>query len=125
MLFQQSGKGSLSLFYNVMRGMSPANTHRIKRVWEKELSVNIDEETWEDIWSYAKKISICTQTKAIQYPIHISPKRRHFFDSSFLLYVSNVKQKEAPYLTACGHVTNDENIGLIYFVKCRRYLADI
>lgn len=86
LLFQQPGKVSLSLFYDVMRIMSPTNTQRVKRVWEKELSVTINEGTWEDIWSYAKKISICTRTKAIQFKIthrmHISPNHRHSFNPS-------------------------------------------
>lgn len=56
MLFQQPGKVFLSLFYDVMRGKSPTNTQRIKGAWERELSVTIDEETWQDIGRYTNKI---------------------------------------------------------------------
>ena len=38
---------------------------------------------WEDIWRYAKTISICNRTRAIQlriiHRLHISPNRRHAF----------------------------------------------
>ena len=83
-LFQPPGKVSVSLLYGVIAGTSTTDTQRIKGVWEKELLVNIDDETWVDIWSYAKKISICTRAKAIQlkiiHRIHISPNRRHSFN---------------------------------------------
>ncbi len=99
MLFQQPGKVSLSLFYDVICGMSPAITQRIKDVLEKELFVTIDEETWEDI-CYTKKISICTRTKAVQFRIiHRINKYVHpliadiLLTPHFLLCVSNVKLK--------------------------------
>ena len=50
------------------------------------MSVTIDEERWEDIWRYAKTISICNRIRAIQLRIiqrlHISPNRRHAFSPS-------------------------------------------
>ena len=83
-LYRQPGRLSLSLFYEVLRGMTPNNTQRVKGAWERELSVTIDEETWEDVWNYAKKISICARAKAIQlriiHRIHISPNSRHCFN---------------------------------------------
>ncbi len=60
--------------------------HKIKTKWEEELATDIDDETWDDIWSYAKKISVCTRTREIQFKIihrlHISPNRRHFVNPS-------------------------------------------
>ncbi len=86
MLFQQTEKVSLSAFYDVLSNLSPSNTQRIKDAWEKELSVTIDEETWENIWNCAKKIFICTRTKAIQFKIihkiNMSPSRRHVLNPS-------------------------------------------
>ncbi len=83
-LFQQQLKLSLSSFYRVLIGFSTTDVQGVRGVWEKELSVTIDEEKWDTIWSLAKKISICTRTRAIQLKIlhrlHISPHRRHFFN---------------------------------------------
>lgn len=46
--------------------------------------MTIDEEKLHTIWSLAKKISICTWTRAIQFKIlhrlHISPHSRHLFN---------------------------------------------
>lgn len=75
--------------------MSLTNTQRIKGVWEKEFSATTDEETWEDIWKYAQKISICTPTKGslfirlyIKFIIADIPLTPHF-----LLCVSSVNLK--------------------------------
>ena len=74
------------MFYDALRSFSAVNTQRVKQVWEKELSVTIDEEMWEDIWRYAKTISICNHTRAIQlriiHGLHISTNRRHAFSHS-------------------------------------------
>ncbi len=93
LLFLSSGKMYLGRFYGAMRSISSADTPRIKTKWEEELATDIDDKTWDDIWSYAKKISVCTHTREIQFKIihrlHISPNRRHFSN----LCVWNVKLK--------------------------------
>lgn len=43
---------SISLFYGALSGSDSAFTDRFKDVWEEELLMNIDEETWEYIWKY-------------------------------------------------------------------------
>ena len=95
-LFHQQFKVSLSSFYHVLNGFSAVGAQGVRDVWERELSVTIDEDKWDTIWSLAKKISICTRTRAIQLKIlhrlHISPNRRHFFNRSLSpLCVSSVK----------------------------------
>ncbi len=41
--------------------ISSADTQRTKTKWEEELATDINDETWEDVWSYAKKnISLFT-----------------------------------------------------------------
>ena len=85
-LFQQQLKVSLSSFYHVLNGLSTTVVQGVGGVWQRELSATIDEEKWDTIWSLAKKISICTWTRAIQLKIlhrlHISPHRRHLFNRS-------------------------------------------
>ena len=130
MLFQQPQKVSLSSLYAVMSDMSSANTQKIRGVWEKELSVTINEETWKDIWSQAKNISICTRTKAIQlkiiHRIYIYlPVAGILLTPHFLLCVSNVKLKWVPSPTAYGHVINYKGIGLKYYVKWKKYFIRI
>ena len=61
-LFKQTEGVTLSSLYDVMSG----NTHKIKGMWERDLSVTLDEETREEIWSHAKKISISTRTKCLK-----------------------------------------------------------
>ncbi len=86
LLFLSSGKMSLGRFYDALCLISSADTQRIKTKWEEELATDIDDETWDDIWSYAKEISVCTHTREIQFKIihrlHISPNRRHSFNPS-------------------------------------------
>ena len=86
MFFSPQRKMSVSLFYDALRSFSTVNAQRVKRVWEKELSVTIDKEMCEDIWRYAKTISIFNRTRAIQlriiHRLHISPNHRHAFNTS-------------------------------------------
>lgn len=86
MLFQQRQRVSLSSLYRALNGQCASDTQRVRGLWEKELSVTIDEETWDSVWIYAKKISICTRARAtqlkIKHRLHISPHRRHLFDPS-------------------------------------------
>ncbi len=67
--------------------MNGTDSQNIRKKWEKELSIPIDEDVWEEVWECAKKISVCNRARAIQLKIlhrlHISPNRRHTFNSSF------------------------------------------
>lgn len=60
---------SLGRFYGAVCSISSVDTQRMKTKWEEELATNIDDETWHDIWSYAKRISICARTREIQFKI--------------------------------------------------------
>lgn len=86
LLFLTSGKTSLSRFYGAVCSLAGDITQRVKTTWKKELDMDIDDETWDDIWLYAKQIYVCTRTREIQFKIihrfHISPHRRHCFNSS-------------------------------------------
>ncbi len=87
-IFAKVGAGALSIGLQCIFLLTLVNidTQRIKTKWEEELATDIDDETWDDIWSYAKKLSVCTCTREIQFKIihrlHISPNRRHFFNPS-------------------------------------------
>ncbi len=65
--------------------ISSADTQRTKTKWEEELATDINDETWEDVWSYAKKISLCSRMREIQFKsihrLYISPNRRQFLTS--------------------------------------------
>lgn len=57
---------------------------RIWKVWEREFSLPIDGEVWDEGWENAKSISVCNRTQALQlkkiiHPLHISSNRRHAF----------------------------------------------
>lgn len=85
-LFGQQLTVSLSSFYHVLNALTTTDAQGIRGVWERELSVTIDEDKWDTVWSLAKRISICTRTRAIQFKIlhrlHVSPHRRHLFSRS-------------------------------------------
>ena len=72
------------LLYGAMRTLSTVALQELREKWESELSVTINDNEWEDIWIYAKSISVCNRAKSIQFKIlhrmHISPNRRHHFN---------------------------------------------
>lgn len=84
LLFLSDKKISVSVFYKALCFAPHAGLERLKGTWEKELNVDIRDEKWEDVWRYAKAISVCNRTQAIQLKIihrmHISPNRRHHFN---------------------------------------------
>lgn len=77
---------ALISFCHVFNGLSVTNTQWDPGVWSKELSMTINGATWDTIWSFGKKLSICIWGRAIQFKIlhrlHISPPQRLFFNSS-------------------------------------------
>lgn len=118
MLFQQQNKMSLSSFYKVLVRLSTCDTQRVRSLWEKELSVTLDKETWDSVWSNTKNISICTRTRAIQVKIihrlHISPHRRHLFDPSL-----------SPLCLKCKTVVGTLTHCFWSCYKLQRYWSDI
>ncbi len=84
LLFQTTERTSISLFYYSVCSVNGTDSQNIRKKWEKEQSIPID----EDVWECANKISVCNRARAIQlnilHRLHISPNRRHTFNSSFL-----------------------------------------
>lgn len=83
-LFGTVGRMSISLLYRAMHNIPPVTLQELIVKWEKELSVTINDNEWEDIWIYARSLSVCNCAKSIQFKIlhrmHISPNRRHNFN---------------------------------------------
>ncbi len=101
LMFQKCGKVSISLFNNSLcDGITP----RIRKLWERELSVPIDEDICDKVWEKSKAISICNRMKAVQLKIlhrlHISPNRRHVFNNSIFPFCLKCKT-EIGTLTQC------------------------
>lgn len=48
-LFRQQLKVSLSSFYRVLNALTTTDAQGVRGVWEKELSVTIDEDKWDTI----------------------------------------------------------------------------
>ena len=83
-LFLQKSGRSISLFYNVLKGYNTTNTYFLKGLWERELSVEIRDDGWNDARKNAKTLSVCNRVRAMQLKLlhrsHISPSQCHKFN---------------------------------------------
>ncbi|CAI5678295.1 unnamed protein product [Oreochromis niloticus] len=84
LLFLRDKEVPVKIFYKALYSVPSVMSQSLKGTWEKELGIAIDDEEWKDVWSYAKSISVCNLTKAIQLKIihrmHISIFRRHQYN---------------------------------------------
>lgn len=87
--------------------------------------MTVNEVTWDTIWSFGIKLSICIRGRAIQFKIshrlHIPPPKGFSSTALFLLYVSSVKLTWELYLIASGLVINFKDTGMKLYVKWREF----
>lgn len=65
LLLQTDENVSISLHCHTLQNISSVDTQRLKGKMQKELSVIIDYESWEDVWRH-DQITVCSYTKETQ-----------------------------------------------------------
>ena len=108
----------ISIFYQALLANSSSTSHTTKQAWEKDFGILIDDVDWQEIWTYAKEISICNRTKSIQYRIlhriHITPALKNKMDAT-----------ASPLCLKCKTDTGNYIHCLWSCVKLQNYWSDI